>query len=97
MTQTAAHARGIVFAAASVNMFKTSTFALNKVNIKQISAAFTDHLPVTVKKINGETVGPGFIAILYGSVAFRMYPKTDAGSSHFVRLEEIVEISVGTP
>jgi hypothetical protein len=77
-------------------MFKTSTLALSKVSIKQISAAFTNHLPVTVKKINGEIVGPGFIAILYGSVAFRMYPKTDAGTSHFVRIEEIAEISVGT-
>jgi hypothetical protein len=86
---------GTIFAAAS-NMFKTSTFALAKINVKQISEAFTSHLPITVRKTNGEIIGPGFIAIMYGSVAFRMYPKTTGDMSHFVRIEEVAEIITGS-
>jgi hypothetical protein len=74
-------------------MFKTSTVASYKLSLRQITEAFNNHQPITVKKLNGQTVGPGFIAIMYGSVAFRMYPKNAGESSHFVRIEEVAEIA----
>ena len=76
-------------------MFKTSAPATSKVRSNEIIEAFNKHLPVTVKKLNGQTVGPGYIAIMYGPVAFRMYPSNAGETSHFVRVDEIAELTIG--
>ena len=54
--------------------------------------AFSGHALIRVKKTNGELLGPGYIAIMYGQVAFRIYPKDIARGSHFIRMEEVSEI-----
>ena len=56
--------------------------------------AFEDRALIRVKKSNGIVLGPGYIAIMYGQVAFRLYPKDVTEGSHFVRLEDVVEVLV---
>lgn len=61
--------------------------------IEKVIRAFNDHQQITVRKTNGQLLGPGHIMIMYGEVAFRMQLK-DTNESHFVRIEEIDEIMV---
>ena len=60
--------------------------------LESTTRAFTNHSLVKVKKSNGEVLGPGYIAIMYGDVAFRMYSKNVNEGSHFVRIEEIADL-----
>lgn len=62
--------------------------------LETVTNAFTDHSLIVVKKQNGEMIGPGYIAIMYGGVAFRIYSKNLSKGSHFVRLEEVAEIVI---
>jgi hypothetical protein len=56
--------------------------------------AFNDHLPITVRKMNGEVFGPGYIMIMYGEIAFRIQLE-NVNDSFFIRTEEIAEIDFG--
>jgi hypothetical protein len=87
-------AAGIIFARPQA-MFKTITQAASKVRSNEITEAFNKHLPVKVTKLDGQTLGPGYIAIMYGPVAFRMYPNNAGETSHFVRVDEIAELTIG--
>lgn len=74
-------------------MSKTLAPSLSfKANAMVIKEAFHKHSLIKVKKITGQIVGPGYIAIMYGDVAFRMYSEPVNQGSHFVRIEEIAEI-----
>jgi hypothetical protein len=53
--------------------------------------AFNDHLPIVVRKVNGQVFGPGYIVIMYGEIAFRMQLR-DTNDSFFIRMEDIQEI-----
>lgn len=70
---------------------------INKVSIspspiQTVMNAFTQHTLINVRKTDGQLLGLGYIAILYGEVAFRMYSKNVKNGSHFIRMEEIADV-----
>ena len=73
-------------------MNKATTATSHLTVLQQVMNAFTIHQSIRVRKNTGELLGPGYIAIMYGEVAFRMYSKTVSKGSHFIRMEEISEI-----
>jgi hypothetical protein len=52
--------------------------------------AFAEHFPITIKLTDGKAIGPGYIVMMYGDIAFRMQEEND--SSHFVRVSEVNEL-----
>lgn len=75
-------------------MQKTSTASATsvKANVKLIQEAFHKHMLIKIRKTGGQIVGPGYIAIMYGEVAFRLYSEPVSQGSHFLRVEEIAEL-----
>jgi hypothetical protein len=63
-------------------------------SLEKIDEAFTRHQLISIRKINGEILEPGYIVIRYGDVAFRVQPKHLNFDSQFVRLSEIEDIYV---
>jgi hypothetical protein len=74
-------------------MLKTSiSSSALKANVKFIQEAFHKHSLIKIRKTNGQIIGPGHIAIMYGEVAFRLYSEPVSQGSHFLRIEEIAEL-----
>lgn len=59
--------------------------------LENVLHAFTDHLLISVRKHSGTLLGPGYIMIMYGEIAFR-FQVNESNESHFVRMEEISDI-----
>jgi hypothetical protein len=61
--------------------------------LQNVLQAFTDHLLISVRKQSGTVLGPGYIMIMYGEIAFR-FQVNESNESHFIRMEEIGDIII---
>jgi len=75
-------------------MLKTSTLttASAKANGKIVMDAFHKHTLVKIRTKQGKVIGPGYIAIMYGEVAFRLYSEPVNHGSYFLGVEEEAEV-----